>query len=126
MQVGEQLLAALQFLSDEGILWLKPSMPYLLYPGLAQHSVELPKSTVRSAQINREFGIVWPRKAHILAHCVLRLRVSPCYNPWNGCTWRDEDMIGRVMSVVAAVHQRSIGTKVVQFCAARLGQMMKD
>ena len=125
MQVGEKLLAALQFLSDEGMLWLKPSMPQMLCLDSAQHFVALVNCD-RCADNQRISTCVWPRKAHILAHCVLRLRVSPCYNPWNGCTWRDEDMIGRVMSVVAAVHQRSIGTKVVQFCAARLGQMMKD
>ena len=59
------------------------------------------------------------RKAHVLAHCVLALETVPSDNLWNACTWRDEDMIGKVMGVVHAVHQRAIGTKVIEFCSVR-------
>ena len=40
----------------------------------------------------------------LLAHVVHEeLRRTPCLNPWVGATWRDENFIGKMMTMVTSV-----------------------
>jgi hypothetical protein len=37
-----------------------------------------------------------------------------------GCTWRDEDFIGKMMRMVKSVHPRAVMTRPIEFYAAKL------
>lgn len=69
-----------------------------------------------------ELDMLWLKpKAHALCHIVLYICESDvALNPWKGSTWRDEDMIGKIMKLAKAVHSRSVGTKPIAYYAARL------
>ncbi len=61
-------------------------------------------------------------KAHVFAHVIDELHGegTPTLNPWFGCTWRDEDFIGKMMRMVKACHASSVPTRPMEFYAARL------
>ena len=65
-------------------------------------------------------------KSHVLAHVVLvELRRRPALNPWVGCTFRDEDMIGKLTRIVKAVHARVSGVRAIQFYCAKLNILLR-
>ena len=60
-------------------------------------------------------------KSHMLCHMIYDLAASDCVvNPWMGCTWRDEDFIGKMMRMVKSVHPRAVMTRPIEFYAAKL------
>lgn len=60
-------------------------------------------------------------KVHHLAHLVYEdLAKTPCLNPWLGCTWRDEDMVGKLMKMATSVHARSVVTRVIEHYCVRI------
>ena len=60
-------------------------------------------------------------KSHMLCHMIYDLEASDVVvNPCMGCTWRDEDFIGKIMRTVKSVHPRSVMTRPMEFYAAKL------
>jgi hypothetical protein len=64
-------------------------------------------------------------KAHYFCHLVLDLKNSPARNPWWGCCWRDEDFIGKFMTLVKSSHARSISHRPMEFYCARLPLLLR-
>ena len=56
----------------------------------------------------------------MLAHIVHELEKSPAWNPWVGCTFMDEDMVGKTMKLVRGVSAQTIMTRVIEFYSAKL------
>ena len=66
-------------------------------------------------------------KFHMLAHMIYNLECEagcPMVNPWMGCTWRDEDFVGKMMRMVRSVHSRAVGHRVVEHYLARMKALL--
>ncbi len=64
-------------------------------------------------------------KFHYMCHMIYELdRTGATANPWAGCTWRDEDFVGKIMRMVKAVHSRSVGVRVIEHYLARLNGLL--
>ena len=64
-------------------------------------------------------------KMHMMVHLINSLSAAPGVttrrvNPWSGCTWRDEDFIGKCMAMVKALHPKAVGQSFVERYCARL------
>lgn len=76
--------------------------------------------------LHREGALHLKPKAHYLAHVVYDLSDHwPSMNPWYGCTWRDEDFMGKGMKLVKAVDSRSVMTRPIEMYCAKLTQLLK-
>ena len=64
-------------------------------------------------------------KFHYMCHLIYEMdQPGPAANPWGGCTWRDEDFIGKIMRMVKAVHSRSVGVRVIENYLARMNVLL--
>ena len=64
---------------------------------------------------------------HYLVHLVMQLEDKglPVVNPWTGCTWRDEDFIGKIMRMIRSLHAKTIGQRFAERYSARLHVMLE-